>query len=191
MKTKSKARKPVATARGTAGKPPTATPRATGTTRTSADVATVRSDRKGRRAAVARAIPATVTIQPAIIRRAQPSSPTPCSVRGPPPGTPSGRLVKPPSVRIVSGTYARASTGCQRAGQRPGWRRMNDLMCARLHRDGGGATTVAAPSDRSAPVVLRWPSDPARRRELADLGVPRLLLVDSDAPPPICTDPLE
>ena len=68
---------------------------------------------------------------------------------------------------------------------------MNDLMCARLHRDGGGATTVAAPSDRSAPVVLRWPSDPARRRELADLGVPRLLLVDSDAPPPICTDPLE
>jgi hypothetical protein len=68
---------------------------------------------------------------------------------------------------------------------------MNDLMCARLRRDGGGATSVAAPSDRSAPVVLRWPSDPARRRELADLGIPRLLLVDSDAPPPICTDPLE
>ena len=64
-------------------------------------------------------------------------------------------------------------------------------MSARLHRDRGGATTVAAPFDRSAPVVLRWPSDPDRRRELADLGIPRLLLVDSDAPPPVCPDPLE
>ncbi|HKN38655.1 MAG TPA: winged helix-turn-helix domain-containing protein [Acidimicrobiia bacterium] len=45
--------------------------------------------------------------------------------------------------------------------------------------------------DRSAPVVIRWPADQDRRRELADLGVPRLLLVDSDATPPICTDPLE
>ena len=64
-------------------------------------------------------------------------------------------------------------------------------MSARPHRNGGAATTLAVPSDRSAPVVLRWPSDPARRRELAELGVPRLLLVDSDAPPPVCTDPLE
>ena len=45
--------------------------------------------------------------------------------------------------------------------------------------------------DRSAPVVIRWPADQDRRRELADLGVPRLLLVDSDATPPICSDPLE
>jgi len=68
---------------------------------------------------------------------------------------------------------------------------MNELMSARLRRDGSAASMMAAPSDRSVPVVLRWPSDPARRRELADLGVPRLLLVDSDAPPPVCTDPLE
>jgi Transcriptional regulatory protein, C terminal len=64
-------------------------------------------------------------------------------------------------------------------------------MSVRPHRDGGATTTVAAPFDRDAPVVLRWPSDRDRRRELADLGVPRLLLVDSDAPPPVCTDPLE
>ncbi len=54
-----------------------------------------------------------------------------------------------------------------------------------------GRAAVPAASDRSAPVVIRWPSDQERRRELADLGVPRLLLVDSDAPPPICADPLE
>ena len=64
-------------------------------------------------------------------------------------------------------------------------------MSTRLHPDGGAATTVAAGSDPAAPVVLRWPSDPDRRRELAQLGVPRLLLVDSDAPPPVCSDPLE
>jgi len=68
---------------------------------------------------------------------------------------------------------------------------MNGLMVARLQRDGAATTAVAAPTDRAAPVVLRWPSDPNRRRELADLGIPRLLLVDSDAPPPVCTDPLE
>jgi len=38
---------------------------------------------------------------------------------------------------------------------------------------------------------LRWPSDRERCRELAELGVPRLLLVDSDATPPVCADPLE
>ncbi len=50
---------------------------------------------------------------------------------------------------------------------------------------------VVTPSDTSAPVVLRWPSDRERRRELDELGVPRLLLVDRDAIPPLCTDPLE
>jgi hypothetical protein len=45
--------------------------------------------------------------------------------------------------------------------------------------------------DRSAPVVIRWPADQDRRGELAGLGVPRLLLVDSNATPPICRDPLE
>jgi hypothetical protein len=64
-------------------------------------------------------------------------------------------------------------------------------MCPRLHRNGATATTVAPSADPSAPVVIRWPSDPAQRRELADLGVPRLLLVDSDASPPVCIDPLE
>jgi hypothetical protein len=57
-------------------------------------------------------------------------------------------------------------------------------------RSNGRAAVVAAP-DRSAPVVIRWPSDQDRRRELADLGVPRLLLVDNNASPPICADALE
>lgn len=48
-----------------------------------------------------------------------------------------------------------------------------------------------APTDRSAPVVIRWPADEARRRHLAELGVPRLLLVDRDASPPVCSDALE
>src|SRR5258707_13772000 len=69
MKKKSKVPKPAATPNGTAGKPPTATPSATGTTRTRAAVATVMSDRKGRRPAVASARPARVTIQPATMRR--------------------------------------------------------------------------------------------------------------------------
>jgi DNA-binding winged helix-turn-helix (wHTH) protein len=42
-----------------------------------------------------------------------------------------------------------------------------------------------------APVVLRWPSERGRRQELADRGLPRLLLVDRDAIPPVCVDPLE
>jgi DNA-binding response OmpR family regulator len=46
-------------------------------------------------------------------------------------------------------------------------------------------------TDRAAPVVIRWPADQDRRQALADLGVPRLLLVDSDASPPVCTDVLE
>jgi len=45
--------------------------------------------------------------------------------------------------------------------------------------------------DLSTPVVLRWPADQKRRRELADLGVPRLFLVNSDAEAPVCADPLE
>jgi two-component system, OmpR family, response regulator len=56
--------------------------------------------------------------------------------------------------------------------------------------DGSGVATATA-HDPSAPVVLRWPSDRARRQELADLGVPRLLLVDREAAPPFCADPLE
>ena len=50
---------------------------------------------------------------------------------------------------------------------------------------------TAGAGDAPAPVVLRWPPDPRRRRELADSGVPRLFLLDSDTPPPVCADPLE
>jgi hypothetical protein len=67
---------------------------------------------------------------------------------------------------------------------------MNELMSPRPRSNGRRAAVALAP-DRSAPVVIRWPADQDRRRELADLGVPRLLLVDSDAPPPVCTDALE
>jgi hypothetical protein len=62
-------------------------------------------------------------------------------------------------------------------------------MCARP-RSNGHAAVIPAP-DRSAPIVLRWPCDQERRRELAALGVARLLLVDSDACPPVCADFLE
>jgi hypothetical protein len=40
-------------------------------------------------------------------------------------------------------------------------------------------------------VLVRWPAEDARRAELADLGVPRLLLVDNDAAPPAPADCLE
>lgn len=40
-------------------------------------------------------------------------------------------------------------------------------------------------------VLLRWPDDSDRRRELAADGVPRLLVVDPDTPPPAAIDCLE
>jgi len=55
----------------------------------------------------------------------------------------------------------------------------------------GTPTIVDVGQDLSTPVVLRWPAEEKRRRELADLGVPRLFLVDSDGAPPVCADPLE
>jgi DNA-binding response OmpR family regulator len=39
--------------------------------------------------------------------------------------------------------------------------------------------------------LIQWPSDEDLRAELAELRQPRLLLVDSDAEAPICTDVLE
>jgi DNA-binding response OmpR family regulator len=39
--------------------------------------------------------------------------------------------------------------------------------------------------------LIRWPSDEELRSELAGRRHPRLLLVDSDAKPPECTDTLE
>jgi hypothetical protein len=55
----------------------------------------------------------------------------------------------------------------------------------------GTPPVVDLGQDLSTPVVLRWPADQKRRRDLADLGVPRLFLVKSDAAPPVCDDPLE
>ena len=39
--------------------------------------------------------------------------------------------------------------------------------------------------------LVPWPAGEAKRRELAELHRPRLLLVDHDAEPPVCTDHLE
>lgn len=38
---------------------------------------------------------------------------------------------------------------------------------------------------------VSWPRDADRRNELAEAGVPRLLVVEDGAPPPITADPLE
>lgn len=40
-------------------------------------------------------------------------------------------------------------------------------------------------------VTLRWPAEEERRAALAEAGVPRLLVVDGDRPPPRLVDPLE
>ena len=40
-------------------------------------------------------------------------------------------------------------------------------------------------------VLVRWPSDDSTRVRLRDDGVPRVLLVDGDAPPPVVSDELE
>lgn len=39
--------------------------------------------------------------------------------------------------------------------------------------------------------LIQWPSDDELRQELAELRHPRLLLVEPDADPPMCTDVLE
>jgi hypothetical protein len=53
-------------------------------------------------------------------------------------------------------------------------------------------TTAVAPSDsRPAVELLRWPAQDNRRRLLAALGQPRLLLLAPDAPPPTLIDDLE
>jgi len=67
---------------------------------------------------------------------------------------------------------------------------MKTLMRAQPDLEGAPAV-IDLGQDLSTPVVLRWPADQKRRRELADLGVPRLFLVNSDAAPPVCVDPLE
>lgn len=39
-------------------------------------------------------------------------------------------------------------------------------------------------------VVLHWPAEDHRVGPLRAMGIPRLLLVDRDEPPPVCADPL-
>ncbi|MGB8361812.1 MAG: helix-turn-helix domain-containing protein, partial [Acidimicrobiia bacterium] len=39
--------------------------------------------------------------------------------------------------------------------------------------------------------LVQWPSDEALRSDLAERRHPRLLLVETDVEPPICSDPLE
>jgi hypothetical protein len=52
--------------------------------------------------------------------------------------------------------------------------------------------TPDAPTDGRPPVeLLRWPEQDDRRRLLATLGRPRLLLLAPDAPPPTLLDDLE
>jgi DNA-binding response OmpR family regulator len=41
------------------------------------------------------------------------------------------------------------------------------------------------------PVALRWPVEEERRRQLADAGVPRLLVIEPGALPPAVESPLE
>jgi hypothetical protein len=55
----------------------------------------------------------------------------------------------------------------------------------------GAPVVIDLGHDLSTPVVLRWPADETRRRDLASLGVPRFFLVDGGAAPPVCADPLE
>lgn len=40
-------------------------------------------------------------------------------------------------------------------------------------------------------VTLRWPAEDARRMALAEAGIPRLLVIDGDRPPPHISDALE
>ena len=39
-------------------------------------------------------------------------------------------------------------------------------------------------------VVLNWPAEQGRLGPLQAMGIPRLLLVARDEPPPVCADPL-
>ena len=57
-----------------------------------------------------------------------------------------------------------------------------ERLAADAGAEDGGAGEVA---------LLRWPADDAERRSLAARGRPRLLLVGSDVPAPVCEDPLE
>jgi hypothetical protein len=53
-----------------------------------------------------------------------------------------------------------------------------------LRADVASAGRAAQPARPPVIVPVRWPEEDARRRELADSGIPRLLLVASGSPPP-------
>lgn len=81
------------------------------------------------------------------------------------------------------------------AGQSGRWR---PSLASVEHRKGGSSrrnkseTLARFHSRVNLDVALvRWPSGEAKRRELAEQSVPRLLLVDHDAEPPRSVDPLE
>lgn len=56
---------------------------------------------------------------------------------------------------------------------------------------GGTARTGTAEAATDGVALVGWPAEDAERQVLAARGVPRLLLVEPDAPAPRCDDPLE
>ena len=64
-------------------------------------------------------------------------------------------------------------------------------MNGTIHRD-ETQRQYSGPSVCGVDVVLvRWPHEAGRRSELTEQGVPRLLLVDEEAEPPLPSDCLE
>ena len=53
------------------------------------------------------------------------------------------------------------------------------------------ATRPAHTADLVDVALISWPSDEATRRELAEAGMPRILLIDADDDPPAEWDRLE
>ena len=56
---------------------------------------------------------------------------------------------------------------------------------------GGPARNGSAGGTSDGIVLVRWPAEDAERQALAARGIPRLLLVEPDAPAPRCDDLLE
>lgn len=56
---------------------------------------------------------------------------------------------------------------------------------------GGAARNGTAEAAADGVALVGWPAEDAERQVLAARGVPRLLLVEPDAPAPRCDDPLE
>ena len=56
---------------------------------------------------------------------------------------------------------------------------------------GGAARNGTAEAAADGIVLVRWPAEAAERQALAARGIPRLLLVEQEAPAPTCDDLLE